>query len=483
MSVINVPTVIAPGDFNAEDHFYPRVLNAHLHPLVRHLMEMGNERIVCRYCHLHPEANETAVRELLTVSPRFFQWGGSDLIHVTTDTGMRRVVIIETNSCPSGQKSMPRYIEAQEEAGYQTVLQDSFLPALRKRKKAPKGDLAVLYDKNHMENSGYAATLATITGEHVHLVPFPTGAETPYARFNADRILEVNANGEWTPIRAAFRYVTQRPWDRIPPLTRTMMYNPTLVCLAGGRNKMMAAKAYDFYNARAQKDGLRIETPETIWDVAREEVPIWVDRMGGVAVIKVPYSNAGQGVYTIVNQDELDAFMEIDHQYDKFIVQALIGNAGWSSQSRDGRLYHVGTMPDKKMNLYVADIRFMVAANEKGFFPVAIYSRRARQPLRRTIPSGESSWDMLGTNLSIKRNDGSFATEPSRLLLVDSRDFNRVGIGMDDLIEGYVQTVMSIVAIDQLSQELVNSKGRFRRKLFLTMNPDEKLAEEIIKTP
>ena len=90
---------------------------------------------------------------------------------------------------------------------------------------------------------------------------------------------------------------------------------------------------------------------------------------------------------------------------------------------------------------------------------------------------------MLGTNLSIKRNDGSFATEPSRLLLVDSRDFNRVGIGMDDLIEGYVQTVMSIVAIDQLSQELVNSKGRFRRKLFLTMNPDEKLAEEIIKTP
>ena len=164
-------------------------------------------------------------------------------------------------------------------------------------------------------------------------------------------------------------------------------------------------------------------------------------------------------------------------------MQALIGNSKWSSQSRDGRLFHVGTMPDKKMNLYVADIRFMVATNENGFFPVAIYSRRARQPLQSTLTAGASSWDMLGTNLSIKQDDGSFTTEPSRLLLVDSRDFNRLGLGMDDMIESYVQTVMSIAAIDQMSQELVNSKGRFRRKLFLSMNPDQRLADEIPRQP
>ena len=483
MSVLPSPTVIQPGDFAEEQHFYPRVLNAHVHPLIRHLMEMGNERIICRYCHLHPEANEDAVRATLTTCPRHFRWGGSDLIHVTTDTGLRRVVIIETNSCPSGQKSMPRISESVEEAGYQTVLEKSFLPALQKRKKGPKGELAVLYDKNHMENSGYAATLATLTNEPVHLVPYPSHAASDYARFNEDRVLEICNNGTWVPIRAAFRYVTQRPWNRIPPITRTLIYNPVLVCLAGGRNKMMAAKAYDFYNARLQNDGLRIETPETIWDVSLAEVPIWVERMGGVAVIKVPYSNAGQGVYTIVNQDELDAFMSLEHPYDKFIVQALIGNAGWSSQGRDGRLFHVGTMPDKKLNLYVSDLRFMVAANSSGFFPVAIYSRRARQPLKPKVASGESSWGMLGTNLSIKQEDGSFDTDPSRLLLVDSRDFNRLGFGMDDLIESYVQTVMSIVAIDQMSQELVNSKGKFRRKLFFSMNPDEKLAQEISSSP
>lgn len=484
MKINSSPITIAPGNFSVEDHFYPRVLNAHLHPLVRHLMEMGNERIICRYCHLHPEADESTVRELLTTPPRYFRWGGSDLIHVTTEEGLRRVVIIETNSCPSGQKSMPRSAELEEEAGYQTVLERSFLPALRRRKKAPKGELAVLYDKNHMENTGYAATLATLADEPVHLVPLKDGAEESFARFNSERILEIRTeSGDWIPIRAAFRYVTQKPWNRIPPLTRTLIYNPILVCLAGGRNKLMAAKAYDFYNARNLNAGLQIATPETIWDVSREEVPIWVERMGGVAVVKVPYSNAGQGVYTIVNDDELEAFMSLDHQYDKFIVQALIGNSRWSSQSRDGRLFHVGTMPDKKLNLYVADLRFMVATNENGYFPVAIYSRRARQPLESTLATGASSWDMLGTNLSIKQDDGSFATEPSRLLLVDSRDFNRLGLGMDDLIESYVQTVMSIAAIDQMSQELVNTKGRFRRKLFLSMNPDESLANEIMTQP
>ena len=473
------PSIVTAGSFDEEQHFYPRVLNAQIHPLIRHLMQMGNERIICRYCHLHPEADESAVRQLLTSCPRYFRWGGSDLIHVTTESGSRRVVIIETNSCPSGQKSMPRINEAKEDAGYREVLERSFLPALRKRKQGPKGELAVLYDKNHMENSGYAATLAELTGEDVHLVPVPTSGSCDHMRFGDDRVLQIKTNGEWVPIRAAFRYVTQKPWARIMPLSRTMIFNPVLVCLAGGRNKMMAAKAYDFYNAEFQNSGLKIETPETIWDVSLEEVPIWVQRMGGVAVVKVPYSNAGQGVYTIVNEDELDAFMALEHQYDKFIVQALIGNSGWSSLGRDGRLFHVGTMPDKKMNLYVADLRFMVAANDEGFFPVAIYSRRARNPLQRSIQDGESSWDMLGTNLSIKREDGSFATEPNRLLLVDSRDFNRLGIGMDDLIESYVQTVMSIAAIDKMSLQLVNSKGRFRRKLFLSMNPDQALADEI----
>ena len=478
--MFTTPQPIPPGSFEPEDHFYARVLNAHIHPLVRNLMDMGNKRIASRYCHLHPEADAEAVEQLLGSRPKYFHWGGCDLFHVTTETGLRRVVVIETNSCPSGQKSMPRLNESNEMAGYETLLRDSFLERLSRRKGLVRGDLAVIYDKNHMEASGYAATLADLTGESVWLTPFHHADVGRTAEFDEKGVLHVIHQGERIPIRAAFRYVTQQPWNRIPPLAKTMIYNPVLICLAGGRNKLVAAKAYDLYNAAETISGLKLNTPETIWDVSRDEVPMWVARMGGIAVVKVPYSNAGQGVYTITSQAELDAFMELEHSYNHFIVQSLIGNSQWSSQSQFGRLFHVGTMPDRKLNLYAADVRFMVAIGPDGFFPVAIYARRARKPLTTELSSGEQSWDMLGTNLSVKQTDGSFTTQPERLLLVDSRDFNRLGFGLDDLIESYLQTVMSITAIDRMAVSLVNTKGKFRRRLFSSINSDERFNMEII---
>ena len=471
---------VSSGNFETEEHFYPRVLNAHIHPLIHNLMDMGNDRIASRYCHLHPEVDGVAVRELLATIPRYFRWGGCDLFHVTSEDGLRQVIVIETNSCPSGQKSMPRVNESSEQAGYEKLLRDSFLEQVNRRKGGPKGDLAVIYDKNHMENSGYAAALADLTGEKIWLVPFHQGDVGRTAEFDDKGMLYVLYEGERIPIRAAFRYVTQQPWNRIPTITKTLIFNPVLTCLAGGRNKLVASKAYDLYNATQINTGLKIHTPETIWDVSKEEVPLWVQRMGGVAVVKVPYSNAGQGVYTITSEKELDAFMQLHHPYDHYIVQSLIGNSKWSSQSQFGRLFHVGTMPDRKMNLYAADLRFMVGVSPTGFFPVAIYARRARKPLTSELRAGDDSWDMLGTNLSVKNDDGSFRTEPERLLLVDSRDFNRLGFGLDDLIEGYMQTVMCIVAIDEMSRGLINTKGRFRKKLFRSINPDMRFNEEIL---
>ncbi len=212
------------------------------------------------------------------------------------------------------------------------------------------------------------------------------------------------------------------------------------------------------------------------------QIPLWVKRMGGMAVVKVPYANAGQGVWTIVNDEELAAFMLIQHHYQSFIVQvrpgsrpgaapritpeprprcsqeqpgvcmgalptlllgerrlrrplpmrltltacpataltppgarlyalypapgpqALIGNSGWSSRSSGGaQLYHVGTVPNAKGNIHAFDLRMMVGAEPAGgFFPVAIYARRARRALPETLVAGASSWDILGTNLSIK---------------------------------------------------------------------------------
>ena len=79
----------------------------------------------------------------------------------------------------------------------------------------------------------------------------------------------IKQKGAFLPERAAFRYVTQRPWNRRPLETKTLIYNSTLVCLAGGRNKLLADKAYELFNGELVGTGLKINTPQTIRDVKK----------------------------------------------------------------------------------------------------------------------------------------------------------------------------------------------------------------------
>lgn len=470
--------LVAPESFDPPRHFYPRVLNAQLHPMVRFVLSLTNDRLVKRYCHLNPRVDAESLHEMLSYQPKFFRWAGSDLLYVTNEDGKRQMAIIETNSCPSGQKSMPPYEEHDEQGGYRSNLERSFLPLLRSRRLV-QGDLAVVFDKNEMEASGYAAALADLLKEPVHMVGFPDKHPNPRVRF-VNGVMEVrDAQDTWKPIRCAFRYVTQKPWNRIPVATRTLILNPIVACLAGGRNKAMAAKAYEFFNADIADTGLHIHLPETRWDVSKAEVPLWVQRLGGHAVIKIPYANAGQGVYTITSASELEAFMAAEHPYDKFIVQSLIGNSSWSSRGEDGRLFHVGTIPNKRGQSYVADLRVMVSAGPDGFRPLVYYARRARRPLLNNLGT-YSSWDMLGTNLSIKHDDGSFGSDSARLLLMDRKDFNMLGLGPDDLIEAYIQSVLATIAIDRMAARIMNKRGHLKQRMFRSLNDDRRLIDEIL---
>jgi hypothetical protein len=128
----------------------------------------------------------------------------------------------------------------------------------------------------------------------------------------------------------------------------------------------------------------------------------------------------------------------------------------------------------------VADLRMMVSATDRGILPLCVYARRARQPLEDEILDGSNSWDMLGTNLSIKNPDGTWDSDTNRLMLMDRKDFNKLGIGVDDLVEGYIQTVLSMVAIDKMADNLLNKQGRFRMRLFKSLNDDPALLQEIM---
>jgi hypothetical protein len=63
---------------------------------------------------------------------------------------------------------------------------------------------------------------------------------------------------------------------------------------------------------------------------------------------------------------------------------------------------------------------------------------------------------------------------------MDRRDFNKLGIGLDDLIDAYLQTVLSVIAIDKMAQNLINSKGKFKAKLFQSLDDDPALLTEIL---
>lgn len=470
--------VIQPDGFILERHYYNKVINAQSHQLVKFFFNMTTERIIERYCHLHPMADKAHLSEILSYKPSHLQWSGTDLFHVTTDKGNKRMVVVETNSSPSGQKSMPLLEEHDELGGYKRLIKMSFIPYVE-RKRTIDGCYAVVYDKNEMEASGYAHAMASIIKKPVYLVTFYDGDPDPSVRF-VDEIMEIRtADNQWIQVKAAIRYVTQKPWSRIPVRTKTILYNPIIGCLAGGRNKRMASKAYDIYNAQVKNFGLSIMVPETINDVKRNEVPLWVERFGGHAVVKNPYSNAGQGVFIITCQKELDDFMKADHPYEDFIVQSLIGNYQWSSEANGGKYYHVGMIPNRKQEIYIADLRFMLAATKEGYRPIAMYARRAEKPLKDTLEDIEDSWAMLGTNLSVRTQEG-WDSETVRLKLMDQRDFNALGIGLDGLIEGYIQSVLASIAIDQLAIKLIGSKKQLKRNLMASMNGDPILMEEIM---
>ena len=169
--------------------------------------------------------------------------------------------------------------------------------------------------------------------------------------------------------------------------------------------------------------------------------------------------------------------MDTPSAYDAYIVQSLIGNYKWSSHEEAGRYFHVGTVPNKHSLTFVADLRMMVCSGPDGFTPLALYARRAANPLSEQL-GNHSSWEMLGTNLSVKQQDG-WSSDTNRLMLMDERDFNRLGLGIDDLINAYIQTVLSVLAVDRMAGNLVSSKGGLKKKLFRSLNDDVALLNEV----
>lgn len=470
---------VVPGGFAGEKHFYAGILTEKLHPLVASFLRHSNEDLARHYARLCPAADERAVNEIFSYTPAHFYWAGADLLHAADTMGARHMVVLETNSCPSGQKSMPPMAGSGPLGGYGTLLSKTFCRLIADTHPS-NGALAVLHDKNPMENLGYAAALAELTGEAVYTAKWMEGDADPCVRVSSDRRLEVrDADLAWRPVRAALRYVTEAPWRRLPVTTRTLLLNPIAACLAGGRNKSLADRAYSEFNARHAAQGLKIRVPRTERVVPSHRVQDAVRDFGGRAVIKDPYSNAGQGVWTVTGPEELHRFLSLPHERGRFLVQELVGHAAWKPDpKRDAGLCHVGTKPNAAGQIHAFDLRFMIASQSEGFRPAALYARRARKPLTAKVPPPGSSWGELGTNLSVKTPAG-WHTETERLIPMDEAGFETLGLGIDELVLAFAQTVFATVAIDCMAKRFMPG-GVFNAAAFTALSEDASFSGEIL---
>lgn len=138
--------VIQPGTFSAEKHWYAKALNATIHPMVNFFLNLSKDRIINRYCHLHPTVKSAKLEEILNYQCKYFLWSGADLINSTSAGGKRQMVVIENNSCPSGQKSMPLLDDNQEEGAYKLLIERTFSEMLKPKKRGCQGGRQVRID-------------------------------------------------------------------------------------------------------------------------------------------------------------------------------------------------------------------------------------------------------------------------------------------------------------------------------------------------
>jgi len=184
----------------------------------------------------------------------------------------------------------------------------------------------------------------------------------------------------------------------------------------------------------------------------------------------------------VEGREDLKEFMGSRQHYEKYLVQSLVEPYAWNSERHHpDQFYHIGTVRNRSHKSYVNDIRMMVCGGEGGFEPVSVYSRRAREHIESAgdASSSSSSWDMLGTNLSVKTVDDGWGTEANRLILFDRKDFYKLNLNLNDLINGYIQTALCVIAIDKLCDRCIRPNGEFNFELFKELNPDKTLLNEI----
>ena len=75
---INYPEIISSDTFEADNHFYPKTVNATISSVVYNFMTLTNDRMLSRYCHLHPFVDSKLLKSILVYKPLCLKWSGGN---------------------------------------------------------------------------------------------------------------------------------------------------------------------------------------------------------------------------------------------------------------------------------------------------------------------------------------------------------------------------------------------------------------------
>ncbi len=465
-------TIVPQANIAPEDLYASRALKTTYAPEVQRFLKMSPQAMVACYRKRYPEVKQDFLEQAIRYQPRYFRYGGADLFRVyNRHTQKTEMVLIEINSVPGGLSNTPEL----KNPVYQKFAH-FFMETLGKTPFASKreGVLAVLSHGQRMDPLGIAQAIARKAKEPVHLITHEKDKPLHQQPWRVDAssggLFIQTKDALWHKVRGAVSLLGPSSMFASQPLSvsQGVLIDPPMVHRAGGVEKARANEAYRAFNMEAlhsQKAGSNplIRTPKT-YQVSREEVHALVNEMGSSAVVKLPDGNGGDGIWMLRHERDMAKFLKETEESatstpsQKYIVQELILPMPWASLSKKpADRYNRGTVPDRQnMKRYVYDMRMLVAPLNGVWRPLGLLGRQAPTPIPTpdTISdktSPQTIWNVLGTNLSRKSPQGWFFREQG-LMVFDKKGYTPTGLTLDDLVEGYFQSIFAMQAIDKQLQ-------------------------------
>lgn len=456
-----------------EDLYAGKALKLTYAPEVKKFLSMSPQERIRLYRQRHPQARPEFLKQAIHYQPRYFRYGGADLFRAyNRHTQQSEMVLIEINSTPGGLSNTP----ALRNPVYQKFAH-FFSQTLKASPFCDKkqGVLAVVSHGQRMDPLGIAQAIAQRLKEPVHLITHDKEKLPHQQPWRVDAstggLFVQSKEGVWHKARGAVALLGPSSAFATQPLTLEtgVLIDPPLVHRAGGVEKTRANEAFRAFNMHAlnKKDApadALIRIPKT-WQTAFSDIPRVIQSLGGSAVVKLSDGNGGDGIWMIRTSDDLAKFQKAHQEAveanpslqhtRQYVVQELLLPIAWANLTQTpAHRYNRSTLPDRNtLQRHVYDTRMLVAPLDGKWEPLGVFGRKAPgaiptpDKIQPTTPL-EKLWDILGTNLSRKSSTGWFFREEG-LMVFDKPTYDSTGLSLEDLVDGYFQSIFAMQAIDK----------------------------------